>query len=259
MSIDGQTKSLKAKILIAADGRNSKLREEANIKTVSWDYDQLGIVTTVEHTKPTYEKAIQHFLPSGPFAILPLSQDKSSIVWSEETQNAKKIIELESNEFEAELIKRFGYQLGQVKVIGPVQAFPLNLKIARNFTANRLALVGDSAHGVHPIAGLGFNIAIRDIAALTQIIIEAHRLGLDLGSEVSLEKYARWRRFDTIVSALAMDAINRIFSNDNSSLRVLRDLGLSVVDKMPVLKEFFVQQASGLSGDVPLLLKGEKI
>jgi 2-octaprenyl-6-methoxyphenol hydroxylase len=244
-------------LLVAADGKRSRLREQAGIKCVSWSYPQNGIVTTVSHSKPHRGKAVQHFLPSGPFAILPLKGNRSSIVWSEEKARAAEIMSGDEASFLAELTRRFGDHLGTIALAGPRQSFPLDLQIARNFVGDRFVLIGDAAHAVHPLAGQGLNIGMRDVAALAEVIVEGARLGLDIGSPVLLERYERWRRFDSALSATMMDGLNRLFSNDSGPLRVLRDLGLGLVDRAPPLKRFFVREAAGLTGDVPRLLKGE--
>jgi 2-octaprenyl-6-methoxyphenol hydroxylase len=248
---------IEARLLVAADGKRSRLREQAGIKCVSWSYPQDGIVTTVAHSKPHHGKAVQHFLPSGPFAILPLKGNRSSIVWSEEKARAAAIMAGDEASFFAELTRRFGDHLGAIELAGPRRSFPLDLQIARNFVGNRFVLIGDAAHAVHPLAGQGLNIGMRDVAALAEIIVEGARLGLDIGSAVLLERYERWRRFDSALSATAMDGLNRLFSNDSAPLRVLRDLGLGIVDRTPPLKRFFVREAAGLTGDVPRLLRGE--
>ncbi|HEY8277950.1 MAG TPA: FAD-dependent monooxygenase [Methyloceanibacter sp.] len=244
-------------LLVAADGKRSRLRDQAGIKCVSWSYPQNGIVTTVAHSKPHHGKAVQHFLPSGPFAILPLKGNRSSIVWSEEKSRATEIMAGDEASFLAELTPRFGDHLGAIELAGPRQSFSLDLQIARRFVGNRFVLIGDAAHAVHPLAGQGLNIGIRDVAALTEIVVEGARLGLDIGNPVLLERYERWRRFDSALSATVMDNLNKLFSNDSAPLRVLRDLALGLVDRTPPLKRFFVREAAGLTGDVPRLLKGE--
>jgi 2-octaprenyl-6-methoxyphenol hydroxylase len=248
-----------AKLLVAADGKRSRLRNAARIKCVSWSYPQVGIVTTVKHEKPHRRKAVQHFLPGGPFAILPLKGDRSSIVWTEDKAAGKAIMAADEASFLAELAKRFGSKLGDIALAGPRQSFPLDFQVARSFVAERLALVGDAAHAVHPLAGQGLNIGFRDVAALTEIIVEGARIGLDIGSSSLLERYERWRRFDSAFSATVMDGLNRLFSNDNAPLRALRDLGLGVVDRTPWLKRALVREAAGVSGTVPRLLKGERL
>ena len=248
---------IETRLLVAADGKRSRLREQAGIKCVSWSYPQTGIVTTVAHSKPHHGKAVQHFLPSGPFAILPLKGNRSSIVWSEEKTRAAEIMASDETSFLAELARRFCDHLGTIELAGPRQSFPLDLQIARKFVSDRFVLIGDAAHAVHPLAGQGLNIGMRDVAALAEIIVEGARLGLDIGSPVLLERYERWRRFDSALSATMMDSLNRLFSNDSAPLRVLRDLGLGLVDRTPPLKQFFVREAAGLTGEVPRLLKGE--
>jgi 2-octaprenyl-6-methoxyphenol hydroxylase len=250
---------LKARLLVAADGKRSRLRERAGIKCVSWSYPQVGIVTTVAHTRPHHGRAVQHFLPAGPFAMLPLTGNRSSIVWTEEKERGAAIMALDEAGFTGELATRFGAKLGEIKLAGPRQSFPLDFQIARSFIADRLALIGDAAHVVHPLAGQGLNIGMRDVAALAEIIVEEARLGLDVGAPPGLERYQRWRRFDSAFSAAVMDGLNRLFSNDSAPLRVLRDLGLGLVDRAPQLKHFLVREAAGTTGDVPRLLKGERV
>lgn len=251
--------ALIGKLLIAADGKRSRLREHAGIKCVGWSYPQLGIVTTVKHTKPHHGRAVQHFLPSGPFAMLPLKGNRSSIVWTEDKTRGEAIMAADEATFLAELSKRFGTRLGDIALASPRQSFPLDFQVARSFVAERLALVGDAAHAVHPLAGQGLNIGLRDVAALTEIVVEGARLGMDIGANSLLERYERWRRFDSTFSATVMDGLNRLFSNDNAPLRALRDLGLGIVDNAPWLKRALVREAAGVSGTVPRLLKGERL
>ena len=248
-----------AKLLIAADGKRSRLREQAGIKCVGWSYPQLGIVTTVAHAKPHHGKAVQHFLPGGPFAMLPLKGNRCSIVWTEDKKTGEAIMAADEAVFLAELSKRFGTWLGEISLAGPRQSFPLDFQVARSFVGERLALVGDAAHAVHPLAGQGLNIGLRDVAALTEIVVDGARLGMDVGANSLLERYERWRRFDSAFSATVMDGLNRIFSNDNAPLRALRDLGLGIVDNAPWLKRALVREAAGVSGTVPRLLKGERL
>ena len=250
---------LEAKLLIAADGKRSRLRERAGIKCVGWSYPQLGIVTTVAHAKPHHGKAVQHFLPGGPFAMLPLKGNRCSIVWTEDKTHGEAIMAADEAAFLAELAKRFGSRLGDIALAGPRQSFPLDFQIARSFVGDRLALIGDAAHAVHPLAGQGLNIGLRDVAALAEIVVEGARLGLDIGASALLERYERWRRFDSAFSAAVMDGLNRLFSNDNAPLRALRDLGLGIVDNAPWLKRALVREAAGASGTVPRLLKGERL
>ncbi len=250
---------IEARLLVAADGKRSKLRERAGIKCVGWSYPQIGIVTTVAHARPHRGRAVQHFLPAGPFAILPLTGNRSSIVWTEARETGESIMAASEAEFVAELTKRFGHRLGEIALAGPRQSFPLDLQIARSFVADRLALIGDAAHVVHPLAGQGLNIGMRDVAALAEIIVESVRLGLDFGDAPQLERYERWRRFDSAFSATVMDGLNRLFSNDSAPLRVLRDLGLGLVDRAPAVKRFLVREAAGATGHVPRLLRGEPL
>jgi len=255
----GSGEQIEARLLVAADGKRSRLRERAGIKCVAWSYPQIGIVTTVAHARPHQGKAVQHFLPAGPFAILPLKGNRSSIVWTEEKKTGHAIMAADETSFVAELAKRFGYRLGEIAVAGPRQSFPLDLQLARAFVADRLALIGDAAHVVHPLAGQGLNIGMRDVAALAETIVEAARLGLDIGAAPSLERYERWRRFDSAFSAAVMDGLNRLFSNDSAPLRALRDLGLGLVDRAPGLKRFLVSEAAGATGNVPRLLRGQTL
>lgn len=250
-------KTLEASLLVAADGKRSRLREQAGIKCIGWSYPQVGIVATVAHERPHHGQAVQHFLPAGPFAILPLKGNRSSIVWTEEKSKGERLVSASDEAFTDELVRRFGHRLGRVSLDGPKQSFPLAFQIARSFVGDRLALVGDAAHVVHPLAGQGLNIGLRDVAALTETIVDALRLGLDVGSATTLERYQRWRRFDSAFSATVMDGLNRLFSNDNTPLRAIRDLGLGLVDRSPGLKRFLVREAAGATGDVPRLMKGE--
>ena len=252
-------RELTGDLAIAADGRKSRLRKMAGIKTVSWTYPQTGIITTVALERDHQGRAVQHFLPSGPFAILPLKGRRASLVWTEATARAAQIMALDDEWFLDELTRRFGHKLGSLQLAGPRQSWPLSFTMARNFTADRLALIGDAAHGVHPIAGQGLNIGLRDVAALAEVIAETARLGLDIGGVEALERYQRWRRFDAISSAFAMDALNRLFSNDLEPLRLLRSTGLALVERLPDLKKMFVEEAAGVTGKLPRLLKGEPV
>jgi 2-octaprenyl-6-methoxyphenol hydroxylase len=248
---------LHALLLIAADGRASRLREMAGIKVLRWSYPQTGIVTTVSHSKPHLGRAVQHFLPSGPFAILPLRHDRSAITWSEDAGKARELLALDGAAFAAELARRFDYRLGEIETVGARAAWPLDMQLARALIENRLALVGDAAHVVHPIAGQGLNLGLRDVAALVEVVYDAARLGLDIGSAVVLERYQRWRRLDSALSAAAYDGLNRLFSNDSNVLRTARDFGLALLEQLPAVKQFFVAEAAGVTGEVPKLLRGE--
>jgi 2-octaprenyl-6-methoxyphenol hydroxylase len=251
--------SLSARLLVAADGARSAIREQAGIARVGWDYDQAGIVTTVAHERDHHGRAEEHFLPPGPFAILPLKGKRSSIVWTETKAEAARLVALPDAEFLAELEKRFGLHLGDLSLAGPRRAYPLGLHVARSFIADRIALIGDAAHVIHPIAGQGLNMGLRDVAALAEAVVDAARLGIDVGAATVLERYQRWRRFDTMAMGVATDGLNRLFSNNSDVLRLVRDVGLGLVDRMPQLKNFFIREAAGLTGDVPKLLRGEAL
>ena len=248
-----------ASLLVAADGARSKLRERAGIATHGWDYDQSGIVVTVGHERDHQGRAEEHFLPAGPFAILPLTRQRSSLVWTERRAEATRIVGLSEDEFMRELEQRFGLHLGEIKVIDKPRAFPLSYFVARSFIGERLALVGDAAHVIHPIAGQGLNMGLKDVAALAEVVVDAARLGIDFGQADVLERYQRWRRFDTMAMGLATNSLNFLFSNKSTLLRTVRDIGLGLVDRAPPLKEMFIRQAAGLSGEVPRLLKGEAL
>ncbi|MGE0034811.1 MAG: ubiquinone biosynthesis hydroxylase [Xanthobacteraceae bacterium] len=260
---DGRTVS--ARLVVAADGARSSVREQAGIASHGWSYGQSAIVTTVRHERDHHGRAEEHFLPAGPFAILPLNDDpeighRSSIVWTEDKREAERIVALPDGEFHAELERRFGLKLGDIAAIGPRRAFPLGFAVARSFIAERVALVGDAAHVIHPIAGQGLNMGLRDVAALAETIVDAARLGLDPGSLAVLERYQRWRGFDTMAMGAATDGLNRLFSNRSDVLRLVRDVGLGMVDRLPGLKHFFIREAAGLvGGDVPKLLRGEAL
>jgi 2-octaprenyl-6-methoxyphenol hydroxylase len=250
---------VEASLLVAADGARSKLRERAGIATHGWDYDQSGIVVTVGHERDHHGRAEEHFLPAGPFAILPLTGRRSSLVWTETRTEAARITALGEAEFHDELEKRFGLHLGEITALDKPRAFPLGYFVARSFIAERLALVGDAAHVIHPIAGQGLNMGLKDIAALAEVVVDAARLGIDPGQADVLDRYQRWRRFDTMAMGLATNSLNFLFSNESTLLRTVRDIGLGLVDRAPPLKSLFIRQAAGLSGEVPRLLKGEAL
>ncbi len=255
---DGST--VEARLLVACDGVRSKLRDMAGIKTVTWDYGQSGIVTTVEHERPHEGTAEEHFLPAGPFATLPLKNNRSSLVWTERTEDANRLVASNDLVFEEELERRFGHKLGALKVVSDRRAFPLGLTLARAFVAPRFALAGDAAHGIHPISGQGLNLGFKDVAALAETIVEADRLGLDIGSLNILERYETWRRFDTFRMGVTTDVLNRLFSNDIGPIRIARDIGLGLVDRLPGLKSYFIGQAAGTANPAnPRLLEGQPI
>lgn len=248
-----------ASLLVAADGSRSSLREQAGIKTLRWDYPQSGIVATISHQRPHNGRAEEHFLPSGPFAVLPLRGNRSSLVWTESRSKAEDLSGSDNPSLSREIEQRIGYHLGSIEIEGPVQTFPLGLRVAREFVRPRFCLVGDAAHFIHPLAGQGLNLGLRDVAALAETIIETRRLGLDIGAADQLERYQRWRRFDTAEMSLLTDGLNRLFSNDNPVIRLARDIGLGLVDRMPSLKSLMINQAAGQGNEIPRLLKGEAI
>jgi 2-octaprenyl-6-methoxyphenol hydroxylase len=245
------------RLLAAADGARSTIRANAGIATHGWTYDQSAIVTTVGHERDHGGRAEEHFLPAGPFAILPLKGNRSSIVWTEAKGEAERIVALPDEAFHAELEQRFKLHLGEINAVGARRLHPLGFFVARSFIAERIALVGDAAHVIHPIAGQGLNMGLKDVAALAEVIVDAARLGLDPGSATVLERYQRWRRFDTVTMGIATDGLNRLFSNRSDALRLVRDVGLGLVDRVPNLKRLFIREAAGLVGDVPKLLRGE--
>jgi 2-octaprenyl-6-methoxyphenol hydroxylase len=259
---NGET--VRTRLLVAADGAHSRIRDCAGIASHGWAYGQSAIVATVAHERDHNGRAEEHFLPAGPFAILPLTRDaagghRSSIVWTESAQDAQRIVALSEQGFHDELEQRFGLHLGEIAAVGPRRVLPLGLSVARAFIADRLALVGDAAHVIHPIAGQGLNMGLKDVAALAEVIVDAVRLGLDPGSLAVLERYQRWRRFDTMAMGIATDGLNRLFSNQSDVLRLVRDVGLGLVDRLPSLKQLFIREAAGLVGEVPKLLRGQAL
>jgi 2-octaprenyl-6-methoxyphenol hydroxylase len=247
---------LRARLAVAADGARSKLSRLAEIQTVGWDYDQTGLVATVAHERDHEGRAEQHFLPAGPFATLPLPGRQSSIVWNESRADARALLALDREDLTRQLEYRFTPKLGAISVASRVEAFPFRFQIARSFVAGRLALVGDAAHVVHPVAGQGLNLGLRDVAALAETIVGEMRLGLDPGAPGPLATYQRQRRFDVAASGLGLDALNRLFSNDLAPLRFVRDLGLRIVDRAPALKDMLIAEAGGAGRGAPKLLRG---
>ena len=255
VALDGQAK-IGARLLVAADGRGSALREAAGIKSVGWSYGQVGITAIVAHEKPHQGRAVQHFLPAGPFAILPLKGNRACITWTEDAKLGRELTDGPDQMFLAAAEKRFGLRLGELRLEGARGCWPLELRLARRFVADRFALIGDAARAVHPIAGQGLNLGLRDVAALAECVADSMRLGLEPGADSALARYERWRRFDSVASAAMMDGLNRLFSNDWGLLRSVRDVGLGLVDRMPALKKLLVTEAAGLAGEVPCLLQG---
>jgi 2-octaprenyl-6-methoxyphenol hydroxylase len=248
-----------APLLLGIDGRDSQVREWAKIKYTKWGYSQDGIVCAIEHELSHGGVAHERFLPSGPFAILPLTGNRSSIVWTEKEHLTKTIMALPDRSFEAEVARRVGGFLGDVKVVGGRWAFPLTLQFAETFIQDRIALVGDAAHGMHPIAGQGLNLALRGVAALLEVLSDAFRAGQDLGSATTLRQYEQWRTIDTATLLSVTDVLNRLFSNNILPVRAVRDLGLAAVNEMPVVKNFLMSHARGTVGDLPKLLRGERL
>ncbi len=255
----GDGRRIEAMLAVAADGRNSPLREEAGIPVTAWSYPQTGIVATVAHERPHRGIAHERFLPAGPLAFLPMTGKRSSIVWTEHGELAPVLLALDEADFTAELERRFGPYLGRLTLAGPRFSYPLALLHAARYVDERLALVGDAAHAIHPIAGQGLNLGLRDVAALAEILVDARRLGLDLGGGELLQRYQRWRRFDTMALMAATDALNRLFSNNVPLLRLARDLGLGLVNELPPLKRLFMRHAMGVVGELPRLIKGEPL
>ena len=250
---------LRTSLVIGADGRFSKLRDQAGIKTVGWTYDQHGLVTTIAHERPHEGVAQEYFLPSGPFAILPITDNRSSLVWTERADLAPAFMALDDEAFTAEIRKRCGAYLGAIDIVGPRFSYPLGLQVARDLVAPRLALIGDAAHAIHPISGQGWNLGLKDVAALAEILIEAKRLGMDLGSADLLDTYQQWRRFDITALAAITDGLNRLFSTDFTPLALARDIGMQAINQMGPLKKLFMHHAAGAVGTLPKLLTGERV
>ena len=252
-------KTVETRLVIAADGRRSSLRKMAGIDTVQWLYSQTGIVCAVEHEVPHEGIAHEHFLKAGPFAILPMTQNRSSIVWTEGTDVAPTILSMDDTEFGAELKYRFGDFLGDIRVCTQRWSYPLSAVHAKSYVAPRVALVGDAAHGIHPIAGQGFNLGLRDVAALAEIIVDQLRLGIDPGDGAALARYENWRKPDNMLMIAATDSLNRLFSNDLVTLRLARDVGLATVNVLAPFKRLLMRHAMGVVGDLPRLARGEPL
>ena len=259
----GNALQVEAQLIVGADGRRSQIREQAGIELTHWSYHQTGIVLTVEHEIPHHNVAHEHFLPAGPFAILPLpnggKNNRSSIVWTEKDELVEDLLALPEDDFAREFNSRFGDFLGEARFVGPRWSYPLTLQYAETSIADRLVLIGDASHGLHPIAGQGLNMGLRDVAALAEVLTDARRLGLDIGSAPILADYEKWRRFDNTLMLAMTDGLNRLFSNDIAPIRLARDIGLAAVNKAGPLKKVFMQHAMGSSGNLPRLLKGEAL
>ncbi|MFP4518094.1 MAG: FAD-dependent monooxygenase [Oceanicaulis sp.] len=250
---------IEAQLIVGCDGKFSRLREQAGIRTLGREYGQKGVVLTVAHERSHEGVAYEFFMPAGPFAILPLPGNRSSLVWTEKSPAADALNAMDDEGFQEALEARFGDFLGWVKPDSPRWTYPLGLKVAETFIADRLALVGDAARAIHPIAGQGFNLGVRDAAALAEVLVEAKRAGLDLGARATLQAYERWRKTDTAALSIGTDFFNTLFSNDHASIRLGRGLGLSIVDKIPAARRFFMRTAGGETGDLPALLRGEAL
>ncbi len=254
---DGST--VNGQLVVGCDGRRSGTAARAGIKRSGWDYGQTALVCAIEHDLPHHGVAHQFFMPPGPLAILPLTGNRSSIVWSERTDTAYRINALPEAEYLQVLRPRFGDFLGDIRLQGDRFTYPLNLTIANSFISDHLALVGDAAHGMHPIAGQGLNAGLRDVGALAEVLTLAGRRGEEIGATLVLQRYQEWRRFDTASLAMATDVFNKLFSNDNPLLRIGRDIGMGIVGSLPGLRRGFVREAAGLTGDLPKLLQGRPI
>ena len=252
-------KTLRARLAVGADGRSTGTGQRAGIKRIGWDYGQTALVCALEHDLPHHGIAHQFFMPPGPLAILPLTGNRSSIVWSETAQNAAAINALSDTAYLDVLRPRFGSFLGDLSLVGQRYTYPLGLSLAHEMVAPRVALVGDAAHGVHPIAGQGLNAGLRDVAALAEVIADTQRRGEDIGSDATLARYQTWRRFDNTTLALATDSFNKLFSNDNPLVRLARDIGMSAVNALPGLRRGFIREAAGLTGDLPRLMQGHPL
>lgn len=249
--------SLRCQLVVGADGKQSQLRSLAGIKTLEWAYKQTAIVCTIVHENPHHGVAQERFLPAGPFAVLPMTHHRSSLVWVEPAERVGLYMELPEEEFVQEIAERTGDYLGAISVSGKRFAYPLSLMHAKTYIAPRLALIGDAAHAIHPLAGQGVNLGFRDVAVLTEVMSERFKLGLDIGGEEVLRHYQQWRRFDNITMLAVTDGLNRLFNLEMVPVRLARGLGMWAVGKIPPLKKFFMRHAMGLSGDVPRMTRSE--
>lgn len=252
-------RTLTAPLAVGAEGRASPLRRLGGIGTIGWSYGQSGVVATVRLEKPHQGVAHEYFLPNGPFAILPLTENRASLVWTEKTAAGEALRTARPEALLSLLRRRFGPFLGAVEVAGPTFVYPLAMQLAERLTAPGLAVLGDAAHGIHPIAGQGLNLGLKDAAALSQVLVDARRLGEDIGSAAVLERYAAWRRFDNVAVAAAAEAFTRLYSNDFGPLRLARGLGMAAVNRIGLARRFFMHEAGGAVGDLPRLFRGEAL
>lgn len=252
-------RQVRGRLLVGADGRGSMARESAGIRTRRWAYDQTAIVCTIRHEQPHNGVAVEHFLPHGPFAVLPMTENRSSIVWSERSSLVPMYLGLSDDAFIEELQQRSGGYLGRIDLVTRREGWPLSVLLAERFVAERLALIGEAAHAIHPIAGQGLNLGLRDVAALAEAVVDRHRLGLDVGDPETLARFQRWRRFDTLLLAAVCDGLVHLFSNDIGPVKLARDLGMAAVNQLPPLKRFFMRHAMGMVGDLPRMMRGEAL
>jgi 2-octaprenyl-6-methoxyphenol hydroxylase len=251
--------SLKAQLLIAADGRNSQMRELLGIPVTKWSYKQNAIVCMIEHELPHEGVAHEHFMPTGPFAILPMQGKRSSVVWSMREELSPEKMALSPDDFASAMQQQFGDSLGKITLSSQRWCYPLGVQFANTYIDKRFAMVGDAAHVIHPIAGQGLNMGLRDVAALTEVLVEAYRLGLDIGGHTTLERFQRWRRFDNMSLIAVTDSLTRLFSNDIRPLKFLRDSGLGIMNNIAPAKKFLMRHAVGMVGDLPKLVAGERL
>jgi 2-octaprenyl-6-methoxyphenol hydroxylase len=253
-------RKLSAPLLVAADGRNSKTREAAGINIARWQYDHQAIVSILRHEQAHEHVAYEIFYPTGPFALLPMNDDahghRSAIVWSVQNEDAAGWLSLSDEDFAAEAEAAMGSFLGKIEMLAPRSSYPLGFHHAGEITAKRLALIGDSAHAVHPIAGQGLNLGFRDVAALAEVLVEGARLGLDLGDTQLLDRYQRWRSLDALSVAFATDSLTRIYGVPGAATSAIRRFGMGLVGRITPLRNRLMNEARGTSGDLPLLLRG---
>ncbi|HEV2363752.1 MAG TPA: FAD-dependent monooxygenase [Caulobacteraceae bacterium] len=250
---------IETQLLVAADGRTSRIRGQLGIGVYGWSYSQTSLVATLAVERDHGGVAYEHFLPSGPFAILPLTNRRVSLVWTERARLAKAAAQAADELFEALVRRRFGPFLGRLTLAGPRFAYPLSLQLAESLVGPRTALVGDAGHAIHPIAGQGLNMGLKDAAALAEVVIEAARLGEDIGSDAVLARYARWRRLDNLAVAASTDLFNRLYSTDRRPARLARTAAMAAVNATGPVRRLFQREAAGASGDLPRLLKGEAV